>query len=71
MGKLPAEGRDADDVLSELSSFKVDDRDFRKGRVFGLVFHVDETLERVLTAAHDAYLWHNALNRTSSRRCVE
>jgi glutamate/tyrosine decarboxylase-like PLP-dependent enzyme len=40
----------------------VDDKDFRNGRVFGLVFHVDEALERVLTAAHDAYLWHNALN---------
>jgi glutamate/tyrosine decarboxylase-like PLP-dependent enzyme len=62
VGKLPAQGRAADEVLAELESFKVDDRDFRNGRVFGLVFHVDEELERVLTAAHDAYLWHNALN---------
>ena len=62
VGKLPAQGRAADEVLAELESFKVDDRDFRNGRVFGLVFHVDDELERVLTAAHDAYLWHNALN---------
>src|ERR1700704_4792124 len=62
MGSLPARGRAADEVLSDLESFKVDDKHFRGGRVFGLVFHVDEELERVLTAAHDAYLWHNALN---------
>ena len=62
MGNLPKHGRAADEVLAELESLKVDDKDFRHGRVFGLVFHVDEDLERVLTAAHDAFLWHNALN---------
>ena len=62
MGKLPSQGRDAGEVLAELETFKVDDKDFRNGRVFGLVFHVDDALEHVLTAAHDAYLWHNALN---------
>jgi glutamate/tyrosine decarboxylase-like PLP-dependent enzyme len=59
---FPARGRSADEVLAELEALKSDDRDFRHGRVFGLVFHVDDDLDRVLTAAHDAYLWHNALN---------
>src|SRR3954447_12428051 len=62
MGTLPAHGRGADEVLGELESLKHDDKNFRRGRVFGLVFHVDEELERLATAAHDAYLWHNALN---------
>ncbi|MEY2420798.1 MAG: sphinganine-phosphate aldolase [Acidimicrobiaceae bacterium] len=62
VGKLPAKGRDADSVLAEVESFKLDDKDFRNGRVFGLVFHADEALEEVAAAAHNAYLWHNALN---------
>ena len=62
MGKLPENGRAADEVLAELESFKVDDKDFRHGRVFGLVFHVDDELEQLVASAHDAYLWHNALN---------
>jgi glutamate/tyrosine decarboxylase-like PLP-dependent enzyme len=62
VGSLPAQGRAADEVLAELESFKTDDKDFRNGRVFGLVFHVDEALEEVLTKAHDSYLWYNALN---------
>jgi glutamate/tyrosine decarboxylase-like PLP-dependent enzyme len=62
VGKLPPEGRGADDVLGELESLKVDDKDFRNGRVFGLVFHADDALEELAAAAHNAYLWHNALN---------
>jgi glutamate/tyrosine decarboxylase-like PLP-dependent enzyme len=62
MAKLPAHGRDAAEVLAELEAFKRDDKDFRRGRVFGLVFHADEALEALVGAAHDAYLWHNALN---------
>jgi glutamate/tyrosine decarboxylase-like PLP-dependent enzyme len=49
-------------VLDELESFKRDDKDFRRGRVFGLVFHADDKLEQLVAAAHNAYLWHNALN---------
>jgi sphinganine-1-phosphate aldolase len=49
-------------VLADLESMKVDDKDFRNGRVFGLVFHVDDELDHFLTQAHDSYLWYNALN---------
>jgi glutamate/tyrosine decarboxylase-like PLP-dependent enzyme len=62
VGKLPALGRDADDVLADLEALKVDDKDFRNGRVFGLVFHADDALDDFLTRAHDSYLWYNALN---------
>jgi glutamate/tyrosine decarboxylase-like PLP-dependent enzyme len=49
-------------VLADLDAIAVDDKDFRAGRTFGLVFHVDEELERAIHAAHDRYLWHNALS---------
>lgn len=59
---LPESGRPAADVLVELDELGRDDKDFRRGRVFGLVFHATDELERALHAAHDRYLWHNALN---------
>jgi glutamate/tyrosine decarboxylase-like PLP-dependent enzyme len=59
---LPEHGRPADDVLADLEALAVDDKDFRAGRTFGLVFHVDEELERAIHAAHDRFLWHNALS---------
>jgi glutamate/tyrosine decarboxylase-like PLP-dependent enzyme len=62
VGKLPAHGRAADEVLAELTALQADDKDFRNGRVFGLVFHADHALEELAAAAHNTYLWHNALN---------
>jgi glutamate/tyrosine decarboxylase-like PLP-dependent enzyme len=51
-----------DDVLADLDALAVDDKDFRAGRTFGLVFHVDEGFEEAIRAAHDRFLWHNALS---------
>jgi sphinganine-1-phosphate aldolase len=59
---LPDHGRPVADVLGDLEALAVDDKDFRAGRTFGLVFHVDEELERAIHAAHDRFLWHNALS---------
>lgn len=59
---LPEQGRPGEDVLAEIETFTADDKDFRGGRVFGLVYHAGEELERVVAAAHDRYVWHNALN---------
>lgn len=49
-------------MLAELDELAREDKDFRRGRVFGLVFHATDELEHALQAAHDRYLWHNALN---------
>jgi glutamate/tyrosine decarboxylase-like PLP-dependent enzyme len=59
---LPDHGRPVEEVLADLEALAVDDKDFRAGRTFGLVFHVDEDLERAIHAAHDRFLWHNALS---------
>src|SRR3954452_3923601 len=59
---LPDHGRPVDDVLADLDALAADDKDFRAGRTFGLVFHVDDELERAIHAAHDRFLWHNALS---------
>ena len=59
---LPKEGRTADEVLGDLDALAADDKDFRANRLFSLVYHADAELERVAAAAHDRYVWHNALN---------
>ncbi|MGI8663769.1 MAG: pyridoxal phosphate-dependent decarboxylase family protein [Acidimicrobiales bacterium] len=59
---LPAHGRPVEDVLRDLDALAADDKDFRGGRTFGLVFHVDAQFERAIHAAHDRFLWHNALS---------
>lgn len=59
---LPKEGRPAGDVLADLEAIASDDKDFRNNRLFSLVYHADDELERVAAAAHDRYVWHNALN---------
>jgi glutamate/tyrosine decarboxylase-like PLP-dependent enzyme len=59
---LPEHGRPVEDVLADLDDLAVDDKDFRAGRTFGLVFHVDEAFEHAIQAAHDRFLWHNALS---------
>ncbi len=60
--ELPASGRPLDDVLGDLDALAADDKDFRRGGTFGLVFHATDELEAALTAAHTRYLWHNALS---------
>ena len=59
---LPKRGRPVDDVLADLDALGADDKDFRRGRTFGLVFHATDELEHALQLAHDRYLWHNALS---------
>ena len=60
--QLPDTGRPLDEVLGDLDELARDDKDFRGGRTFGLVFHTTDELEAALQAAHDKYLWHNGLS---------
>ena len=59
---LPTQGRSADEVRRDLDALASDDKDFRGNRLFSLVYHADDELERVVADAHERYLWHNALN---------
>ncbi len=61
-GRLPAEGRPRDDVLRELRGFGADDPDYRHGRLWSLVYWLDEDYERFLGEAYQSFASANALN---------
>ena len=49
--RLPPHGLDADAVLSRLDELAVDDRDWRGGRVFSLVYSAGDEVLGLLTRA--------------------
>jgi len=60
--RLPAHGLDADQVLATMDALRVDDRDWRGGRVFSLVYSAGEGVHRLLEQAATLYSAENALN---------
>jgi sphinganine-1-phosphate aldolase len=60
--KIPATGRPADDVIGALDAMKSEDTDWRRGRVFSLVYHAGDVHERLLQRAHATYASANLLN---------
>ena len=61
-GRLPTHGTDADEVLAALAALRVDDRDWRGGRVFSLVYSAGESVHDLLERAATLYSAENALN---------
>jgi sphinganine-1-phosphate aldolase len=59
---IPEEGIAHAQLLEQLSSFKVDDADYRGGRTWSLVYHVDDAHGDFLKAAHAMYASENGLN---------
>jgi sphinganine-1-phosphate aldolase len=59
---MPAQGRDADDVIAELAALRDHDVDWRGGRTFGLVFDGGDGVHDVAERAALLYLHENALN---------
>jgi sphinganine-1-phosphate aldolase len=60
---FPPHGLPAPDVLAELRANRRDDAPWRRGRIFGLIFHADDpALEELLAATSREYLEENALN---------
>ncbi|HEX6311630.1 MAG TPA: aspartate aminotransferase family protein [Acidimicrobiia bacterium] len=59
---LPASGLSKDEVLARLTAMRSDDKDWRAGRCFGLVFHAGEDVEEVAREASTLYLSENGLN---------
>ena len=59
---LPARGRSSDDVLAELDAIRADDKDWRAGRCFGLVFSAGDDVEDVARDAMVMYMAENGLN---------
>lgn len=60
---FPAQGVGSDELLAALRANRHDDADWRSGRIFGLVYHPDNSdLEETLAAVSREYLAENALN---------
>jgi glutamate/tyrosine decarboxylase-like PLP-dependent enzyme len=60
--RLPAHGLDADAVLARMDELRVDDRDWRGGRVFSLVYSAGDAVHDLLQRAATLYSAENALN---------
>jgi sphinganine-1-phosphate aldolase len=60
--RLPDHGLDADQVLSRMEGLRVDDRDWRGGRVFSLVYSAGDAVHELLEQAANLYSAENALN---------
>jgi sphinganine-1-phosphate aldolase len=59
---LPETGVPADQVLTTMAGLRTDDRDWRGGRVFSLVYSAGEDVHRLLEEAATLYSAENALN---------
>ncbi|HZM56267.1 MAG TPA: hypothetical protein VFC03_14695, partial [Acidimicrobiales bacterium] len=60
--RLPAHGLDADAVLDQMEALRADDRDWRGGRVFSLVYNAGDDVLDLLERASNLYSAENALN---------
>ena len=49
-------------ILQELKSFGAEDPDYRRSRLWSLVYYLDESLERFLAQAYQTYASANGLN---------
>lgn len=59
---LPKKGMPKEEVLSLLRSFKADDSDWHRGRLFGLIYYAGQEVEELAKAAYAAYQFENALS---------
>jgi glutamate/tyrosine decarboxylase-like PLP-dependent enzyme len=59
---LPPKGAPPDEVLTRLEALRRDDRDWRAGRVFSLVYDGGASVHEVVARASELYLFENALN---------
>ncbi len=62
---LPVEGRATADVLAELKAFGADDPLYKEGRLWSLVYYLDEEYSRFQADAYQAFASANGLNPTA------
>jgi sphinganine-1-phosphate aldolase len=60
--RSPTHGIDTDQVLAQMAALRADDRDWRGGRVFSLVYTASDEVLRLLHRAANLYSAENALN---------
>ncbi|QFU75707.1 aspartate aminotransferase family protein [Halioglobus maricola] len=59
---MPEKGRAGDEVLTELTAFKGEDPRYKEGRVWSLVYYLDETHSDFIKEAYHSYSSENGLN---------
>jgi sphinganine-1-phosphate aldolase len=59
---IPQKGRQADEIIDDLRARTSADTNWRKGRVFSLVYHAGEAHEKLLHRAYSIYASTNLLN---------
>ncbi len=64
---LPERGREPDEVLDQLAGFAADDPDYRRGRTWSLVYHLDDAHEDFAARAYRLYSSANGLNPAAFR----
>lgn len=60
--KLPEKGLNKQDLLARLQSFKANDADWHKGKMFGLIYYAGEDVEEIVREAYALYMFENALS---------
>ncbi|MFB6172697.1 MAG: aspartate aminotransferase family protein [Haloarculaceae archaeon] len=60
--ELPETGRDDDAILAEMAALRDDDADWRAGRTWSLVYHLDDEHKQFKDEAHALYSTQNALS---------
>lgn len=64
---LPQHGREPEGVLGDLAGFAADDPDYRRGRTWSLVYHLDDAHEDFAARAYRMYSSANGLNPAAFR----
>jgi len=65
--RLPSKGRPQADVLAELETFAADDPDYKHGRLWSLVYYLDDAYAEFLGQAYNRFSSANGLNPTAFR----
>ncbi|MBD1373164.1 aspartate aminotransferase family protein [Hazenella sp. IB182357] len=64
---IPLTGLPKDEVLSQLNQFSETDVDFKKGRIWSLVYYLGEEHDQFLKEAYSTYFSQNGLNPLAFR----
>lgn len=59
---MPEQGRNSNQILSELEAFKAQDPNYKDGRVWSLVYYLDEQHADFLKQSYHSYACENGLN---------
>jgi sphinganine-1-phosphate aldolase len=62
---MPDSGQNSPDILSQLDGFKSEDPEYKNGKVWSLVYYIDEAHQDLLKESYFKYSSENGLNPTA------